>query len=184
MPAKIVRYYACDENMGLTCTQCGWMERAKEADCEYHRELFGFSCPSCEQALLIVPYPTFEEMKAESASGNERARRDLNDMRRALESKRNFEAKMLKSVDQLPELHDAESEFVWDIDEESTLIKHRGKVVWKEPAIFEGWSRFNEIKDLLKLKYGASFRSLTPTRASEFYLYGDDLSAPRKISFD
>lgn len=105
-------------------------------------------------------------------------------MRRVLEARRDFEAKMLKSADQLPELEGTAVEFVWDMDNESTLIKRGTKAVWKEPAIFEGWERFNEVKGLLKQKYGARFRSLTITRGSETYLYGDDLFAPQKISFD
>ena len=36
-----------------------------------------------------------------------------------------------------------------------------------------GHERFHEVKELLRQRYGTRFASLTPTQASELYLYGD-----------
>jgi hypothetical protein len=43
----------------------------------------------------------------------------------------------------------------------------------REPAIYEGAWRFDEVKAILKERYGRRFASLTPTGASEYYLLGD-----------
>jgi hypothetical protein len=55
--------------------------------------------------------------------------------------------------------------------------------VWKELAWWESVDRFNEVKNLLKEKYGSRFLRLTPTQPSEMWLYGDDLSSPDRIQF-
>ena len=78
-------------------------------------------------------------------------------------------------------------EFVWDQEpgepDDFTVVRLENRTIWKEPTFWEGWERFNEVKAMLKEKYGTRFHSLKPTSASETYLYADDLSAPYKISF-
>jgi len=64
-----------------------------------------------------------------------------------------------------------------------TIIRCGEVVIWKEPAFYEGWPRFNQVKEILKAKYGAKFKSLKPTERSQLALYGDDLKVPEKISF-
>jgi hypothetical protein len=54
-----------------------------------------------------------------------------------------------------------------------TLIKHGGKVIFAEPAFYEGYERFIKVVQILRTRYGAALRDLLPTKASELYLYGD-----------
>ncbi len=184
MSARIVRYYDLDENEELTCPRCGWNGTAKEGDTELYRELFDVSCPECEQMLLIVSYPTMGETEEAAKRGNTKALEELSSLRCRKEFLQSLERDRLRSTQQLPELEGEELSFVWDQEENRTVIKIGDKVVWSEPAIYEGWERFNEVKDFLKPKYGPRFHRITPTMRSKIYLYGDDIYSPGKISFD
>lgn len=48
--------------------------------------------------------------------------------------------------------------------------------MWREPAGWEDWYRFNELKALLKERYGSRFAALTPTNAAKFNMLGDNIS--------
>lgn len=50
-------------------------------------------------------------------------------------------------------------------------------LLWREPALYEGYKRFDEVAQILKAKYRERLRDLVPTSKSELYLYGDDLFA-------
>lgn len=184
MSARIVRYYDHDENEELTCPRCGWNGTAKEGDTELYRELFDVSCPKCEQMLLVVSYPTMVETEEAAKKGDRKALRELPSLRHRNEFLESLERERLRSTRQLPELEGEELNFIWDQEENRTVIKVGDKVIWSEPAIYEGWERFNEVKNVLKQKYGSRFRRMAPTARSEIYLYGDDIYSPGKISFD
>ena len=68
-----------------------------------------------------------------------------------------------------------------DAGERWTVIRHGSTEVWREPAVYEAYERFDEVKAILKQRYGKRFRSLTPTKASKMWLYGDHF---RSIRFD
>ncbi len=53
------------------------------------------------------------------------------------------------------------------------IIKLGEQTVWREPASWEDWQRFNELKALLKKRYGSRFAALTPTPQAEGNLLGD-----------
>ncbi len=184
MSARIVRYYDLDENEELTCPRCGWNGTAKEGDTELYRELFDVSCPKCEQMLLIVSYPTTADTEEAAKKGNKKALKELSSSRRRNEFLQSFEREKLESTRQLPELEGEELLFVWDQEENRTVVKIGDEVIWNEPALYEGWERFMEVKNFLKQKYRSRFRRMTPTARSEIYLYGDDIRSPGKISFD
>ena len=50
----------------------------------------------------------------------------------------------------------------------------RAVTVWREPAHVQDWQRFNQVKRLLKKKYGMRFTSLVPTMAAAENLLGGD----------
>jgi hypothetical protein len=54
------------------------------------------------------------------------------------------------------------------------VIRLGDRVIWTEPGLWEGAWRFEQVKQVLKQRYGSRFRSLTPAEQSELYLYGDD----------
>ena len=58
-------------------------------------------------------------------------------------------------------------------NEDYQVIRVGEREVWRELAFWDNMVRFNEIKDLLKRKYGTRFKSLTPTDGSLDFLTGD-----------
>ena len=81
--------------------------------------------------------------------------------------------------------------FVNSIDEESfeqitisvNVLKYSGKKeIFKEPAVYEGYERFEEVARILKARYGNALLDMAPTQNSEVYLYGDSLTAADRIA--
>ena len=75
-------YFDHDSSDPLQCAQCGWTGPAGDAFHEAYRELMDFVCPRCDTMLLIVPYPTVDEMRRYAAAGNEKAVRELAEFER------------------------------------------------------------------------------------------------------
>jgi hypothetical protein len=186
--AKVLaNYYDYNRVMPLVCPVCGWSGSAGAAETEWHRDLLDISCPKCGKMLLVVPYPTFEQVKVAAAAGNEAASAQLAVVERQEGRLRDFEKKKLASPNQLPQLDGDELEFIWESEGDRPnghlTIKVCDRVVGREPEFYECWPRFNEIKTILVARYGRRFKSMTPTEPSLLYLYGDDASAPSMISF-
>ena len=47
-------------------------------------------------------------------------------------------------------------------------------MIFSEPARWEEYERYEEVAEILKLKYGHRIKDLLPTLESEYYLCGDD----------
>jgi hypothetical protein len=80
--AKVIGYFQYNAGARLVCPTCGWSGAAADGDRHIFDELFDVGCPSCEKLLLVVGYPTTEEIRAAAAAGNESAR----DWRRQIET--------------------------------------------------------------------------------------------------
>jgi hypothetical protein len=180
MPAIQFNYYDDWRNALLTCPVCGWQGRWEEAEINHHRELMDAECPRCDShppMLAIVSYATGEETKLAAQAGNAEAIRELRLVSQRESRLEVFARDKLKSIDQLPDLPDASGEFIWDIveDEQDKFqeIRAGDRLIWRELAFWENRTRFGEIEDLLKKKYGTRFKSLTPTPGSEMWLWGD-----------
>ena len=184
-PALLLGAYEYRENERLTCPHCGWSGQAGEADREFYKELFDVACPRCEKMLLVVSYPTIEETRRAAAAGDDAAKRELPNIERMEARWARASELALTPRSELPELDGAELEFIWDFEEAEgedwTVIRFGEQLVWRELAYWEGWERFNEVKNILKGHYGARFASIEPSSASTMYLYGDDLSAPSRL---
>lgn len=177
MSAKILSYYAFDDGAEITCPECGWSGAAREASVEYYEELFDVSCPRCDRMILIVSYPTPAETKEAAALGDSHAQEEMQFVDAREQFLRGFEERKLRTPDQLPDLDGDRLEFFWDMtwgDEKLTVIRFGEREIWIEPALWEGFERFYEVKELLNQRYGARFSSLTPTADSEMWLYGDE----------
>ena len=178
--ARITSYYEISLDDPIECP-CGWRGRIRD-EFEVYDAVFDVRCADCGRMLLIVSHPTIEETKRAAAAGNRAARRELAPALRVERFRERFEALKLTTGDQLPELDGKRLEFAWDFEEDGederwTVVRLGGREIWREPAVWEGYERFDEVKALLKERYGSRFASLTPTQASELYLYGDKLSA-------
>ena len=180
MSAVHFKYYDDWRNAVLTCPVCGWQGRWEEAEVNHHSQLMDAECPRCVShppMLAIVSYATGDEIKRAAKAGNPEAMRELVRVVQRENRLEIFERDKLKTVEQLPDLPDADYEFIWDITEDEhdkfQEIRIGGRLIWRELAFWENGTRFGEIEDLLKQKYGARFRSLTPTPGSELWLWGD-----------
>jgi hypothetical protein len=127
--------------------------------------------------LLIVAYPGPSETREAAARGDQRAQEEVGFLDARERFLAEFDRRKLRSPDQLPDLGGERLEFSWDMpseDEKLAVIRLGEQEVWTEPALWEGYERFNEVKALLKERYGSRFRSLTPTERGKTWLYGDD----------
>jgi len=135
-------------------------------------------------------------MEQAAAEGNPEAIQDLPKKRewiKRMEVRMNrFWSNHLHDLDQLPELEGESLEFTWDIavhvddeneNEDYQIIKIGQREVWRELAFWDNILRFNEIKDLLKRKYGTRFKSLTPTDGSLDFLTGDHYFKVQTLSW-
>jgi hypothetical protein len=141
------------------------------------------TCAECDRMLVIAPHPTVEETRVAAAAGNPSAIRNLPHAEAAAAYSKRFNAAKLTDPAQLPEIAgDGDLHMQWDtIDgpevDSTTTILHEDDAIWSEPAVFEGAWRFAEVAELLKLRYGERFRTLTPTDRSGVYLWGDRATA-------
>jgi hypothetical protein len=179
-------WYSNWRNEQVTCNYCGWTGTGEEA---FPDEVGMMECLQCDHGVGFVQFPSLNHT---AALGNEDAIRDLPEKRewaKRLEIRmKQFESEKLRSIDQLPELQGDSFAFIWDLteqvgDEDYQIIRLGNTEVWKEPAFFGNIVRFNEIKSLLKQKYGNKFRSLTPTAGSLDWLTGDHYTRLQSFSY-
>jgi hypothetical protein len=177
-------YYDDWRSAVLTCPQCGWTGTFEQGAVEHYSELFDSSCPSCpwedSPILAIVSYPTIAESEKNWERLSDSERKQVTAIK-AFQAK--FEARALKSADQLPEIEEPRIHIQWDQDAEgeNTILRWRGQVLWTEPACWEGVNRYAEVVDILKEKYGDRLYDVEPSPRSELYLFGDQYSARGKV---
>jgi hypothetical protein len=177
---KHFNYYDDWKSAVLECPRCHWSGKFSEGLVGYYKELMDSTCPKCDFAhapmLATVNYPTLEEMRS---SGDPSAVLQAGVMEQL---RKNYEAQKLKSSGQLPDLDAPSFALVWDFiedhDEHRTVFRYGDRVLFSEPAVWEGYQRFEEVCKIVREKYGSKVTDLVPTSASELYLWGDVLSAP------
>jgi hypothetical protein len=184
MMAKHFNYYDDWRSAELECPACHWKGTFEQGSVEQHDAHMDCSCPKCDfftaPMLSIVSYPTVAEMKA---SGDPEG---LKQAERIEQFQSKFEARMLARKEQLPEI-DAESfSLAWDFDEKDgerlTIIRHGDRVLYTELANWQGFEfRFEQVCKIVREKYGERVLDLVPTSASELYLYGDRVRAPKEV---
>lgn len=184
--ARHFNYYDNWKSEILHCPQCGWTGTFEEGSVEYYRQVMDSSCPACDSSsapiLAIVSYPTDEESQANWDKLSEREKEEVTAHKRFLA---NFEAASLKHDADLPDLEGAAIILTWDFVEHAadhlTVVKYGEREIWREPAVYEGAKRFEEVVRILATKYGARLADVVPTPESEYYLYGDDYHAPDAV---
>ena len=178
--SKRFNYYDAWQSVELECPRCHWKGKFNEGSVGYYRELQDCSCPKCDffvsPILAIVSYPTIDEMLA---SGNPA---DIQQAKQREQFLQKFNLTKLASKEQLPEVDSTSFTLTWDFVETNgerlTLIRHDDRVSFSEPALWEGYKRFEQVCKIVREKYGAQVNDLVPTRRSEMFLYGDVLSSP------
>jgi hypothetical protein len=185
--AKHFNYYDDWKSAVLECSKCGWKGTFEQGSVEYNDELMDSSCPRCDwlaaPMLAIVSYPTTEEFRANWGRLSDEEMRHVEAIERF---HANFDARKLRDPSQLPNIESRSFVLHWDFfvaePDRETLIKHGETVIFREPAIYEGYERFIEIAKILRARYGSALCDLIPTESSELYLYGERLSSPQTIA--
>lgn len=188
---KVFKYYSNWQHEVFTCSECGWTGTVGFEDLEVGDVAAIIECPKCYRSLGVVLFPNLQETKEAAATGNEEAIKALpgfeariNDNWELLDR---FDQEKLGSADQLPNLDGESLEFDWDFEkgedgEFYQVIRARDVEVWKELAFFNNIRRFEEIKELLRARYGTRFKNLTPTQASIEWVSGDNFQKAMQIS--
>lgn len=188
---KVCKYYSDWQDEVFTCRQCEWTGTVGVQDLEAGDVAAIIECPKCYKSLGVVLYPSLQDTREAAEQGHEEAIKALPEFESRInhnwELLERFEEEKLWGVDQLPNLEGEWLKFQWDFgkgsDGEFYQIIRAGDVeVWRELAFFNNMQRFEEIKDLLKAKYGSRFKSLIPTPASIEWLSGDNLGRALQIS--
>jgi hypothetical protein len=169
------KYYSNWRETELICPKCEWHGLGSAlALGDYNWDCAERVCPVCEELIMIVMHPTIEESRANWDKVSEWDRKNIE----AAEAHRaEFAGRKLREPAQLPEINEPSFVLHWDFADDGshreTLIKHGEKIIFAEPALWEGYERFIEVAEMLRRRYGAALRDLIPTNASEVYLYGD-----------
>jgi hypothetical protein len=178
---RLYPWYSDWKILQFTCEHCGWTGKGELA---FPNEGGVLECPRCDRGVAYVQFPNLRDMEQAAAEGNPEAIQDLPKKRewikRMEDRMEKFWSNHLHSLEQLPQLEGESLEFAWDIavhvgdeNEDYQIIRVGEREVWRELAFWGNMVRFNEIKDLLKQRYGTRFKSLTPTDGSLDFLTGD-----------
>ncbi|HOP39539.1 MAG TPA: hypothetical protein PLI53_00715 [Geobacteraceae bacterium] len=155
-----------------SCSACSWKGNGEEsARGRLYRGVFlELSCPTCSEFLdvLILP-PEYGCGKSRESLTDEQ----LRELKEAENQEREYREKCLASPGQLPDLPGEDITLSWDLEQGETLVRNGELVIWREPAIYEGFDRFEQIARILKEKYGNRLRDLVPDNRSKLFLYGD-----------
>ena len=178
--AKLFRYYDDWKKEVFTCPKCAWTGTFEEGDVEIHDQLMDSSCPDCDYKstpmLAIVSWPTMAESEENWEKVSDIDKHNIL-MRKKFLAK--LEEMELKSADELPDLPGTEITISWDCEGDEpgpdydTVLKHGETEIWREPAVYEGYTRFMDVVEILKEKYGDRLADVEPTKTSWLYLYGD-----------
>jgi hypothetical protein len=155
-----------------TCSGCSWSGTGGDAarGVLYQGKFLELTCPTCSEFLDVLILPA-DKGCAHSREGL--SEEQLKAKEEADEQERQYLEKCLTSVDQLPELPDGEVTLSWDMVLDQNQIRNGETVLWSEPALYEGFARFEQIALILKEKYGSRLKDLEPTDRSKLFLYGD-----------
>jgi len=177
------KWYSNWQQELLCCSRCGWVGTVSLDDLEDPTACgASIECPQCHKRIGEVLFPNLRETEEAAAQGNEEASRELSKFREQVAHAQaridRLKQEKLDSIEGLPELDGEMLEFTWDIadvaGEKYQVIRLGDTEIWRELAFYENIQRFNEVKELLRKKYGSRFKMLKPTEASQEWLCGDN----------
>ena len=169
------KYYDNWRDEEFDCPKCKWHGPGSALSLgDYTLDYAERVCPACEEFITVVLHPTIAESRANWDKVSEWDRKNIE----AAEAREaDFARRKLREPSQLPDIPESSFVLHWDFADDGsrreTLIKHGDKVIFAEPAFYEGYERFVEVAEILRSRYGAALRDLIPTNASEVYLYGN-----------
>lgn len=174
-------YFSEWRNAPLSCW-CGWDGALDPDRTDLYETLMDFRCPRCDGLLAMIGLPSEEDIAAARARGDAEAQQLWEVVLAARAWRAAFEARRLTATSPLPELAGEHLDLVWDLDDDGDYVIVHGTVaVWREPAAWEDWRRFNEAVLILRAHYGARLRSAVPSRAAMNNLCGASIAASQRL---
>jgi hypothetical protein len=186
------KWYSNWQQELLCCSQCGWVGTVGLDDLEDPGACgASIECPRCHRRIGEVLFPNLRDTEEAAAQGNKEAIRELPNFREQVAHAQaridKFKREKLESINQLPEVDGDILEFTWDIadagEDTYQVIRLRDVEIWRELAFFDSIQRFNEVKGLLRKKYGTRFKILKPTEASQEWLCGDNAGKLFRLNY-
>ncbi len=169
------KYYDNWKDTRYVCG-CSWEGFGKDLrQGEDYTGVIEFCCPKCRAVVIEVAFPTLNESRANWDKLNAAERKWIETIEK---SQADFERGKLQDASQLPNIDERSFVLDWDTIEDraagsETFIKHGDRIIFREPARYEGYNRFVEVAQILRQRYGKALTDLRPTKRSELYLYGD-----------
>jgi hypothetical protein len=151
---------------------------------ELFEQLYERDCPQCGNRLLVVSFPTPDEIRTAAGLGNEKAASMFQQVERQEERQTRWEAEHLARTEQLPNL-DAPSVtariVIGPAPDDASSDSHlelwlNNQLVHREPGFYETLEPLKRIVPLLRSKYGMRLESID-TSGANLYLYGDRLGS-------
>lgn len=166
----------------IRCLRCHWEGLGSECKIgRIYEEMYEIRCPGCHETIGSVAYQSYNKKECSPylADCQHNSLEDYKIWKSWYYNGR------LESPAQLPEI-DAEVIILnWDLegttDKPYAVIKHQNREIWREPTSFENYDHFMHLGDFLKEKYGDRLWDIVPMPGTEYYLWGDRLSAPSAI---
>jgi hypothetical protein len=167
MPQNVFRWFDRWEETLLTCSVCNWKGYATSKEMEPDESMLHtgaeFRCPSCSQLLLAVDYSaTTDEIVAhwDILDRNTRAAVLCTPQRMEL-----FERDRLRSLKDLPDLKKGPDFLTWHLvrhkdGEVSNSLRHGGRVLWIQLALWDGADEFLRVAEILRQRYGGTIRRI------------------------
>lgn len=160
------------QQMECACGSCAWEGTAGTTTRgRMHRGRYlDLYCPECTEFIDLIIFPA----EGTCAHKNEGlSEEELKTKEEEKKAERDYQDRCLQSPDQLPDLPGTDLALQWDQVQGDTQIQSGDTIIWSEPVAYEGFERFERIAIILKEKYGARVKDLTPKDRSLLFLYGD-----------
>ena len=188
VPQKRMRWFEGWKTEQLTCDKCCWQGMAEQSALEPSDGDSSSSsecrCPRCSRLLLTVEYTaSLDEMMSNWNTLESAIKGAILSRPERMER---IEVDKLKSPSELPELKSGPNFFsfvlTWHPDPEvSYSILHGNRLVWIQPAVWEGHAEFLRIAEILRVRYGHSIVDLRPTPEARGFLIGNDPAGKQNI---
>lgn len=175
-------------NETFTCRHCGWSGPGSLLDVGHvGDDATSMDCPKCGRFVAAEPHETLEAANARAATMTASERSQLDWRKRRQDC---FPALDESFASTLPDLGPGPFSILWDFEENTdpddlgpwTIVRHEDRVLWREPAYYEGFERFTEVARFLARRYGTALVDLAPVGSSELYLLGDSLGAGGQVA--
>lgn len=178
--SRHAEYYEDWRHWPLTCT-CGWTGRAQESMYDFEsRYLLVLDCPECDRSVLLVNYPTEDQVRAAAVAGNPDAVEQLVSVERQHRYAETVVASRLHDATQLADLPgdviDVTFQFVQGPDSAELVVLANGQALHREVIFYESLEPLERLVPLLRQRYGDRLRSIDPSGANLYFL-GDRLSS-------